>query len=171
MRKSLWILLGALFVAFGAPCAHADGMQPCGSCQDFTYTYTVTGNPALYGATITTIGMPAITGLTILTPADLSSYSLTGSYYSGNLVEFILDYDNDGAQAIVTSDGTGFSTYIGDDKFPLPDYSSLVVASNLNDTLTVTLTPEPGTFGLLLLGIGSTFVMRKLMASRLGQAT
>jgi hypothetical protein len=69
MRKSLWIILAVLFVAIVAPYAHADA---------FVYTYTVTFDPSLYGATFTTKPMQAVTTNTILTAVDLRSYSFSG---------------------------------------------------------------------------------------------
>jgi hypothetical protein len=71
MRKSLWIILAVLFVSIGAPYAHADA---------FIYTYTVTFDPALYGATFTTKPMQAATTTTILTAVDFSSYSLSRNF-------------------------------------------------------------------------------------------
>jgi hypothetical protein len=81
MRKALWIILAVLVVAIGAPYAQADA---------FVYSYTVTFDPPLYGATFTTKPMQAVTAPNaILTATDLRSYSLTGSFYLGTLDEFI----------------------------------------------------------------------------------
>jgi hypothetical protein len=163
MRKSLWIILAVLLVAIGAPYAHADS---------FVYTYTVTLDPAVYGATFTTKPMQAVTTSTTLTPVDLASYSLTGSFYLGTLDEFILDYGYAGDQAILTSNGLGTAsaTYSGDDEFPLIDYSTPGTYSNGNrtDTLIVRETPEPATLGLMLTGVGLLGLMM-LMRKRIGQ--
>jgi len=99
MRKSLWIILAVLFVAIGAPYAHADA---------FVYTYTVTSDPPLYGATFTTKPMQAVTAPNAtLTAVDLRSYSLTGSFYLASFDKFILNYGGGGAQGILTSNGLG----------------------------------------------------------------
>ena len=63
-------MLAVLIVAIGAPYAHADS---------FVYTYTVTFDPALYGATFTTKPMQTVTMSTTLIAVNLRSYSLTGS--------------------------------------------------------------------------------------------
>jgi len=118
MRKSLWIILAVLFVAIGAPYAHADAL---------VYTYTVTFDPSLYGATFTTKPMQAVTAPNaILTTTDLRSYSLTGSFYLGTFDEFILNYGGGGAQGILTSNGLGTAsaTYSSNDAFTLIDYSA-----------------------------------------------
>ncbi len=159
MRKSLWIILAVLFVAIGAPYAHADA---------FVYTYTVTFDPPLYGATFTTKPMQAVTAPNaILTATDLRSYSLTGSFYLGTFDEFILNYGGGGAQGILTSNGLGTTsaTYSSNDEFTLIDYSTPGTYSSGIATLSVSSVPEPATLGLMLAGVGLLgllMVMRKL---------
>jgi len=159
MRKSLWIILAVLFVAIGAPYAHADA---------FVYTYTVTFDPPLYGATFTTKPMQAVTAPNaILTATDLRSYSLTGSFYLGTFDEFILNYGGGGAQGILTSNGLGTAsaTYSSNDEFTLIDYSTPGTYSSGIATLSVSSVPEPATLGLMLAGVGLLgllMVMRKL---------
>ncbi len=160
MRKSLWIILAVLFMAIGAPYAHADA---------FVYTYTVTFDPALYGATFTTKPMQAATTNTILTPADLRSYSLTGSFYLGTFDEFILNYGGGGAQGILTSNGLGTAsaTYSSNDEFTFIDYSTPGTYSSGIATLSVSRVPEPATLDLMLAGVGLLgllLVMRKRTA-------
>jgi len=159
MRKSLWIILAVLFVAIGAPYAHADA---------FVYTYTVTFDPSLYGATFTTKPMQAVTAPNaILTTTDLRSYSLTGSFYLGTFDEFILNYGGGGAQGILTSNGLGTAsaTYSSNDAFTLIDYSTPGTYSSGIATLSVSAVPEPATLDLMLAGVGLLgllMVMRKL---------
>jgi hypothetical protein len=159
MRKSLWIILAVLFVAIGAPYAHADA---------FVYTYTVTFDPPLYGATFTTKPLQAVTvPNAILTATDLRSYSLTGSFYLGTFDEFILNYGGGGAQGILTSNGLGTAsaTYSSNDGFTLIDYSTPGTYSSGIATLSVSRVPEPATLDLMLAGVGLLgllTVMRKL---------
>ena len=159
MRKSLWIILAVLFVAIGAPYAHADAL---------VYTYTVTFDPSLYGATFTTKPMQAVTAPNaILTATDLRSYSLTGSFYLGTFDEFILNYGGGGAQGILTSNGLGTAsaTYSSNDAFTLIDYSTPGTYSSGIATLSVSAVPEPATLDLMLAGVGLLgllTVMRKL---------
>jgi hypothetical protein len=159
MQKSLWIILAVLFVAIGAPCAHADA---------FVYTYTVTFDLPLYGATFTTKPMQAVTAPNaILTATDLRSYSLTGSFYLGTFDEFILNYGGGGAQGILTSNGLGTAsaTYSSNDKFTLIDYSTPGTYSSGIATLSVSTVPEPATLDFMLAGVGLLgllTVMRKL---------
>ena len=152
MRKALWFMLAILVVAIGAPYAHADS---------FVYTYTVTFDPALYGATVTTKPMQAATTSTTLTPVDLRSYSLTGSFYLPSFDEFLLNLGGD--QAILTSNGLGTAsaTYSSNDMFPLIDYSTSGTYSSGIATLVVREVPEPATFGLMLTGVGLMMLMRK----------
>ena len=163
MRKSLWIILAVLFVAIGAPYAHADA---------FVYTYTVTFDPSLYGATFTTKPMQAVTAPNaILTATDLRSYSLTGSFYLGTFDEFILNYGGGGAQGILTSNGLGTAsaTFSSNDEFTLIDYSTPGTYSNGIATLNVRMVstapvPEPSSVTLMLAGVGLLgllLVMRK----------
>lgn len=168
------LILAVLFVTIGASCVHADS---------FVYTYTVSFDPALYGATFTTKPMQAATANTTLTAVDLRSYSLTGSFYLSSFDKFILDYSG-GDQAILTSNGLGTAsaTYSGDDEFPLIDYRtpgtySTYSNGNLVDTLIVSKEtkrkePEPATLDLVLTGVGLLGLMM-VTRKRLGlpQAT
>ena len=140
-------MLAVLIVAIGAPYAHADS---------FVYTYTVTFDPALYGATFTTKPMQTVTMSTTLIAVDLRSYSLTGSFYLASFDKFILDYGGGGDQAILTSNGLGTAsaTYSSNDMFPLIDYSTSGTYSSGIATLAVREVPEPATLGLMLTGVG-----------------
>ena len=158
MRKSLWIILAVLFVAIGAPYAHADAL---------VYTYTVTFDPPLFGATFTTKPIQAVTAPNaILTATDLTSFSLTGSFYLGTFDEFILNYGGAGAQGILTSNGLGAGSTVSlIDEFTLIDYSTPGTYSSGNATLSVSRVPEPATLDLMLAGVGLLgllTVMRKL---------
>jgi hypothetical protein len=147
MRKTLWIILAVLVVAIGAPYAQADA---------FVYSYTVTFDPPLYGATFTTKPQAVTAPNAILTATDLRSYSLTGSFYLGTLDEFILNYGGGGAQAILTSNGLGTAsaTYSSNDEFTLIDYSTPGTYSSGIATLSVSRVPEPATLELMLTGVG-----------------
>ncbi len=144
--RTLCILAVLLFVGIGTR-AHADA---------FVYTYTVTLDPPLYGATFTTKPMQAVIAPNvILTSVDLRSYSLTGSFYLGIFDEFILNYGGGGDQAILTSNGLGTAsaTLSSNDAFPLFDYSTPGTYSDLDATLVVSRVPEPSTFLLLIIGL------------------
>ncbi len=160
MRNSLWIIVAILLVAVGAPYAHADS---------FVYTYDVTFDPAVYGATFTTKPMQAVTMSRTLTAVDLRSYSLTGSFYLASFDKFILDYGGAGDQAILTSNGLGTAsaTYSSNDALPLIDYRTAGTYSSGVATLSVSRVPEPATLGLMLTGVGLLGLMI-LMRKRIG---
>jgi hypothetical protein len=158
MRKTLWIILAVLVVAIGAPYAQADA---------FVYSYTVTFDPPLYGATFTTKPMQAVTMSTTLTAVDLRSHSLTGSFYLASFDKFILDYGGGGDQAILTSNGLGTAsaTYSSNDEFTLIDYSTPGTYSSGIATLRVSRVPEPATLDLMLTGVG---LLGLMMVMRIG---
>jgi hypothetical protein len=166
MRKSLWFTLGFLFVAIGAPNAHADTL--------YTYTFT-DNNPNFptFANTWTTRPIAAVTAETDIAAANLASYSATGSYWEGmGLSKVILDYAGIGAQDIFSPLGIDL---IQADYFALGEYSTpgTYTSSNTGDTLSVSAiqTPEPSTVALMLAGIGFLLVMRKRIGQGLPQAS
>ena len=166
MRKALWTILAVLVVAFGAPAANADTL--------YTYQFTFTGLGL--DLTFTTEASAAVTTQTTINAADLASYALTGSYWSGtDLASVTLDNNELPYWIIINSTGfqalytvglelaspvlTNLSTpgtyiYNGGSEFGI---EQLVI------TAMPVQTPEPATLVLMLLGVWLVLVMRKRM--------
>lgn len=170
MRKTWCSILGVLVLALGAPSARADTL--------YTYTYTFTVGP--YELTFTTVPIAAVTAQTYLSPADIASYALTGSYWAGTeLSSADLDSgDLPGAIAVYSTGNHAISGGAGEG-FTLADYAipgtyaygtPTYPQENIL-TVTAVATPEPATLGLILIGTGLVFVMRKRVALHPPQST
>jgi hypothetical protein len=172
MRKSLWIIaVLLLFAAIGAPNARADTMD--------AYTYTIA-----FGSTIewtwTTFPLAPVTGPTTILATALASYSPaeTACSVSNPFTSVTLDLGFGLQGAIETTCAIGGAVPSG--SWTLAEYSTPGTYPRSCSggfgtcTLTVvqaTATPEPATVGLILLGMGLVFVMRKRMAQGLPPAT
>jgi hypothetical protein len=168
MRKCLWIIpVLLLFAAICAPNALADTL--------FTYTYTYT---PVAGSTFsfTTVPLdPALLG-TFQGVTTITAETLTGNYSANVLVGYVLDGSNPGAPGANLLTQTTGGIAPPEDFFSPSDYTTAGTyngncADNcftgpITDTLTVTLvqTPEPSTYGLMLLGVGFLLVMRRRFA-------
>jgi hypothetical protein len=161
MRKSLWIILVVLVVAVGAPIAHADS---------FTATFTCNA-PCTSTPTAPTVSFPSPTTITEtwagfsasipLAAGDLPTDTYTWSnqlldLIAGNFIDFTILDANTGDHPDVTI-STPFRL------IPAVDSGTI--------TFTTVAAPEPGTVGLMLLGIGSVFALRKRTGQGLSQAS
>jgi hypothetical protein len=168
MRKSLWIILIALFVAIGAPNAHADGT---------TYAISFTGTDA-----------PTVVGSDLLffdsTLDEFTTPTLEIDYFGSDIT---LD-----ATLLGPTDPLTHTYVWGADMFAfeasdLPAGLNLYIASAITGCQSlenfgceggVVLTaqtppqmPEPASYGLLFLGIGLVLAMRKRIARALPRAS
>lgn len=170
MRKSFWIFLALLIMAVGAPVAHAD------TITDGTITFTLTsGSPDPGNATFvfdnTTNTFTSFTGswaglgITFIT----TGVTLANLPASGTWCATSENGPGNGPCPSQLPEGIGILMISA-----LP--TGFIVSHNGSDegyaasgTYTVTeavvSTPEPGSVGLMLLGIGLVFVMRR----RIGQ--
>jgi hypothetical protein len=173
MRKSLWIILAALFVAIGAPTASADAMHQA--------TFTCYPEPCVSVPTAPDITFPSqtldITLLGAFFSVTLNSSDLPDDNYVWNLQ--FKDSTGHGGPAIpeiAISDVTnGTAGDVGQTSDPLIG-SSTNEEGCLTFTSTCRLptpppvsTPEPGTPSLMLVGFGLVLVMRKRIAQGLPQ--
>jgi len=172
MRKSLWIILAALFVASGAPTAHADS---------YTNTFTFDGTSA--------------TPIVFDTPSLISfnaNYSTTSGADGGlpvTSIEFVGPNPGQdiGTQICWTEGGASGCTYVTIytlpfNSLPLSPWTEDIYGvggpANLLATLTVVdntvATPENGSLGLLGLGLAGVVGLcwwRKRNLSQPQQAT
>jgi hypothetical protein len=179
MRKSLWIILTILVVAVGAPIAHADTVfdvsgtaratngQVCGADCAFSGTLTVnTTTGAVTGIDIT---FPGISGFTTVTESGLIGGTLWGvdGVNSGSTSQLNLAFTpNPGPGTLVGLTG---GTISGSEVESL--LSSTVFFNDLTGTVSAVTAPEPSSLGLMLLGIGLVFAMRKRAAAGFSQAS
>jgi hypothetical protein len=152
-------MLPLLSVAIGAPSALADS---------FTYTYTDTQ----HGITWTTKPISTVTTETFVAAADLTATSTSGPSAGCAIFSVLLNYSGIGGTETTTFCGGAIIGIISFDEFTLTDYGiagTYQSPSPLHpsDTLVVTAAaaPEPGSVGLMLLGIGLMVVMRKRRAT------
>jgi hypothetical protein len=160
MRKSLWIILSLLVVAVAAPIAHADSFSVAFTCNDpclttptappvtfpLPTTITVTWDGALF-----TISIPLVTGDL---PTDTYQWS-AAQELSGSGQEIMVFDITDERTGLID----GSTINILHTKFFDSDSGGLA--------FTAVAAPEPSSVGLMLLGIGLVFAMRK---RRLSQA-
>jgi hypothetical protein len=164
MRNSLWVTLGALFAAIGAPNAHADN-----------YSFTISGADS--GSITITESGGTITGIT----GTFDGSTIASLLPAGGLV---LNNDNSFTPAAPFLDGSGvgfslsspdsygFSFIVLPSISPsqlesgqCPFLSPFVKCAGLGpDALTLVSTPQPSTCALMLLGIGSVLGIRKRKA-------
>jgi hypothetical protein len=192
MLKTLWITLTVLFVAIGAPNAHAD------SYTDGTINFTVTaGNVAaaptgsfVYDNTtneFTDLTVHwTVLGFEIIFPLTGCA---NGTGYGASVIVCTRTSDGQTSYQALTSCKVGTTEtctwwastcFIGcyDDSFRLSSGEWLIAEIHLDASPYSELyavgtftTPEPSSFGLMLLGIGLVLVMRKRMAQGLPRAT
>jgi hypothetical protein len=149
MRKSLWIMLAILLVAIAAPNAHAD-VTPYG-----TYTVECLG-PCASDPTVT-IDSTRIDFTVFGNSVDITGLALT----AGNLEGWNID---NGLLSI--TDVTSGVPVVAPISltFPTSNEAGLFLPGTVP-------TPEPGSLGLMLLGVGLAFVLRKRVGQGLPQAS
>lgn len=146
MRKSLWIApVLLLFAAIGAPNAHADSYTPTFTCTG-TCAYLPTAPDVSFPAPVT-VDVTYDSTLFVITLASGDSpsdaYDWT-AYESGVLpVDFGIDD---------TTTGDVESVGVMSKSPTLAEEGTLTFAA-----------PEPGSFALMLVGVGIVFLMRKRM--------
>jgi hypothetical protein len=163
MRKSLWIILTVLVVAVAAPVAHADS---------FTATFTC-NTPCTSTPTAPDVSFPAPTFLSetwdgfsfdhFLAAGDLPTdqYTweniLTGELGSSFSIGFLLT-------DLTSGNASAFSQHHSGT--PPPDAHDRGTLA-----FTAVAAPEPGSVGLILLGLGVVFMVRKRTGQGLSQAS
>jgi hypothetical protein len=144
MRKSLWIILAVLFVAIGAPNAHADSFAP-------TFTGGPTAPDVTFPSPTLTISFDGITFTIVLGSADLP-----GDQYTWTEASFP---DGLGGDNLFNVRDVTTNDFQGDEVDT--DFRTSGGSGNLTFTSTSVAAPEPSSVALLLLGIGLVFAMRK----------
>jgi hypothetical protein len=195
IRKSLWIILPALFAAIGAPTVVR--------ANSITYNINQTVGIGSIAGTITTdgtIGTLAtanIVGWSLtlndgtttigLIPSD-SITAIIGSDLTASVTDLTFNFSGGDYGQLVfadTSVGSGYGVVCFEDpnqncggvynRVVLYNLGLDGLAPNIglfgNQVIATVATPEPGTVGLVLIGIGLMLVMRKRIAQSLPQAT
>ena len=165
MRKSLWIMLAILFVAIGAPNAHADS-------TDYTLSFILAmngGSPNAFSGGTVVLDNTTDTYTTFLVDWNGLSWD-----FSGNTSANIPTTGSWGGCALPGS------TICGGGSAELGIGSAFLVSSGITSesskvegtyTLTPVGAPEPSSVALMLLGVGLVFVMRKRIGQGLPQAS
>ncbi len=165
MRKSVWIILTAVFVAIAAPNAHADTFTATFTCTQaggcsFLPTALAVSFPSptsiteTWGPFVGTIPLPAPT-------SPLDSWSWANQVLSNGSARLCVRDLSLGPEpqifcALVSGLDSVFASDIGALAFvAIPPPSSV---------------PEPSSVALMLFGIGLVFVMRKRIGQGLPQA-
>jgi len=182
--RSLTGFLLLLGLGFVEPSAHADPM--------YIYSYAIADlcaggdlesclngqSTSLYTASFTTVPIPVVTGETDLTPAELASFSVSGSLSGDYITEAILDgnFGGSGWQAISLGSGgspageTSLADGITLAEYATPGtYSNSFNGGEYLDSLTVATAqtgavPEPNLVAVTLLGIGMVLLARRRRA-------
>ncbi|HSY33387.1 MAG TPA: PEP-CTERM sorting domain-containing protein [Verrucomicrobiae bacterium] len=184
MRKTLWVItVLALLAAIGAPVAMAD------STIDYSITFIATTGSNVTGSYIWDSTTDQITSFTITT-TQFGTINLLANEYPGyetGTALYHLLQSNGGAaygwgyawgpsapptawfMQVYNQPYTTTYFYAANDS--LTSSTTYDSGSSWSSTLSSISTPEPGTFVLLLLGIGFVFVMRKRIGQDLPQAT
>lgn len=149
MRKSLWIMLAVLLALIAAPNAHADA-TPFG-----TYTVECLG-PCASDPTVT-VTATRIDFTVFGNSVDITGLSLT----AGDLEGWNIDNG-----LLTVTDVTAGNLVVApiDLTFSTSNEGGIIVAATVP-------TPEPGSLGIMLLGVTLVFVLRKRMGQRLPQAS
>jgi len=180
MRKSLWILLAVLWVAIGAPNAHADSvtldvsgsLSPVagdgGSCPTVC---TLGGDVVIdnTAGTVTSVDITVAGASPSVGPFDLSPsfFSPKSTLFSDDLL---------GDELLLFLSGTS-GTLVGYTGGAILDGTILDASSNDLYTVNtgalteVTAAPEPSSIVLMLLGLALVVVMRKRIGQGLPQAS
>ncbi len=184
MRKTLWITLAALFVAIGAPNVRADsytyrtidftvtgGNVPAAPTGSFIYDNTTnifTSFEVVWNNSIGFLLADCANG------SGQPAINLTCEGFSDSQTSFLALMWCDDATTSTCSwfAGTGPPDFFSGDAllfmangpWEISEFhlSICCAGEGANGTFTVS-TPEPGTFGLMLLGIGLVLLMRKRM--------
>jgi len=162
MRRNILWFISVLFL-FGAICA------PAAHATIYTTTIAYTDPTTGFTYTLILVQKLPVTLQTIVSPAALSGESLTGAGLNGcGIAQVILDAPGNGGSVETDFSGGGCGIFeVDSETFALADFSTNGTYTDSNgDTLmtTVVATPEPGTAGLLSLGIGLLLVMRRRLA-------
>jgi hypothetical protein len=157
MRKSLWIMLAVLLVAVGAPNAHADS---------FSVTFTSFGPPP----TAMDVTFPSPT-LDITWQGTAFTFAFPSSFLPGDQYFWTSTaaFTGAGITVFMTIDDNTQSAEINSNIVLVPP-GFAIDAGSLTFTPT-TAAPEPSSVGLMLLGLGLVFVMRKRIGQGLPQAS
>jgi hypothetical protein len=158
MRRSLWIIVGVLFVVIGATNAHADSFTPTftgctGACV------ILPSAPDVSFPSPTTIQVTWVSNVFIVplvasdSPTDLYEWRATASI--GRLEFDIFDFTNN----TVT------------DQVLFPNPNTLLYRDTGILTFAAVSTPESSSVALMLAGIGFLLVMRKPIGQGLRQAS
>jgi hypothetical protein len=119
----------------------------------YTYTWTWTANPS--DVTFTTDPMPGVTTTTAISAADLASYDLSGSYWNGTTLDYVvLDFPPVGEMEIFS---TGYQELFSGPGLTAADYTTpgVYIYDNGYETLSVGAgVPEPSIWAMTLLGLG-----------------
>jgi hypothetical protein len=164
----MWVILAVLFVAIGAPAAHADSYtitfsggttQPVATVSGFSGDVLSFDGVSDMGVNINVNG-PIFLGTTAMPQDDTYTWSILP--------------ESDGVDAFILVDGTSVTAV--ESNFPIFTYPDPFLFDSGTAVVTDTsiATPEPGTSVLMLIGIGSLglmMVLRKRIAQGLPQAT
>jgi hypothetical protein len=166
MRKSLWIMLAVILVAFGAPNAHADAFtaditctttQPAVDCVASSSAITNFPSPSPFDFTLSHFNSGNLLAQFVLA-AELATQDQPGDVY-----QFTLDPTN-GNEAFSDFTQTGVNLFANNacttGGFDCGTIAFVPVA-----------TPEPSSAALMLFGVGLAFAMRKRVGQRLPQAS
>lgn len=160
MRRSLWIILGALIAAFGAPNVHADDIYTLnfapGTTNEMQWTIDAPSSTDITGNNTFTTGISDVTiGANIFTILGCPVVPVSGIeiFATGSLANQIYTETGSCATQLKTSTSiTGVGVY------------SITNALGTG-TLTIATTPDSGSGSLTLIGVALLGVMiRKRIA-------
>ncbi len=162
MRKSLWIMLAVLLVAIATPAGHADGV--------YAITFSGAGAPTVVGSNLldynSTLKEFTTPSLEIkFDGLDITLDNLNrGPVSPSDQISWDGPEESSGNPFFITDDTTSTFIYAGTTPFD----SGIAFHEG---SVTLTATPEPSSYALMLLGAGLVFVLRKRIGQRLPQVS